>query len=97
TSPWLAPPAAFGFAIGIGIMMPALQSLATRTVDDRSRGGVLGLYQSSVSLSTIVSTGVSGLFYSVSPVLPYWIGGVVSLAVALPALALLRWFAKHTG
>ncbi len=91
-SPWLAPPAAFGFAVGIGIMMPALQSLATRTVDDRSRGGVLGLFQSSVSLSTIVSTGISGLFYSMSPVLPYWIGGAISLVVVLPALGLFRWF-----
>ena len=52
-SPW---PAALGsviFAVGQGVMMPPLQSLATRTEAESVRGGVLGVYQSSVSLLSV--------------------------------------------
>ena len=78
------------FAVGMGLLMPPLQSLATETVPDESRGGVLGVYQSSVSLATIVSTAVSGTIYSLSPTVPYWLGGALSLLVLLPALLLPR-------
>lgn len=60
TTPWLGPFGSIFFAIGIGIMMPPLQSLATTTVDDQERGGVLGLYQSAINLSTIFSTALGG-------------------------------------
>jgi MFS family permease len=71
-------------------MMPPLQSLATRTVDDSVRGGVLGVYQSSVSLATIVSTAIAGAIFSINPIIPYWIGASLSLIVVLPGLILLR-------
>ena len=41
------------FAVGMGLMMPPLQSLSTQTVADELRGGVLGVYQSTISLSII--------------------------------------------
>ena len=97
TTPWLGPFGSIFFATGIGIMMPPLQSLATTTVDDQERGGVLGLYQSVINLSTIFSTALGGFFFQISPTLPYWFGGVVSLLVIIPALGLVRWRQKQSS
>jgi DHA1 family tetracycline resistance protein-like MFS transporter len=93
-SPWLGAFGSIFFAIGIGIMMPPLQSLATITVSDEERGGVLGIYQSAINLSTIFSTALGGFFFQISPTLPYWLGGVVSFLVVIPALGLVRWRAR---
>ena len=90
TSVLLAGFAGLLFAIGMGLMMPPLQSLATRTVEESIRGGVLGLYQSSVSLATIISTAIAGVIFTLNPTFPYWIGAGLSLLVILPALALLK-------
>lgn len=91
TTPWLGPFGSIFFAVGIGIMMPPLQSIATMTVPDQERGGVLGLYQSSINLSTIVSTALGGYIFQISPTSPYWVGGIISLLVVIPALGLVRW------
>jgi MFS family permease len=93
-TPWLAALGGLFFAVGMGLMMPPLQSLATRTVDETIRGGVLGLYQSSVSLATILSTAIAGVIFAVQPTLPYWIGAALSLVVLIPAIVLLRLSAQ---
>lgn len=69
------------FAMGMGLMMPPLQSLATKSVDDDMRGGVLGIYQSSISLSTIFSTFLAGWLYEITPQTPYWLSFALSVAV----------------
>jgi MFS family permease len=78
------------FAVGMGLMMPPLQSLSTDMVADELRGGVLGVYQSTISLSTIVSTAISGVIFAMSATAPYWLGGVLSVLVLLPAAVLIR-------
>ncbi|MFO7540674.1 MAG: MFS transporter, partial [Chloroflexota bacterium] len=88
TTPWLGPLAIIFFAMGSGISMPPLQSLSTNTVTDRVRGGVLGWYQSALNLSIILSTAVGGILFAINPVTPYWIGGLISLLVVIPALML---------
>jgi DHA1 family tetracycline resistance protein-like MFS transporter len=90
TSPWLGVPGALLFAAGQGLMMPPLQSLATRTAAESVRGGVLGIYQSSVSLATILSTAIAGAIFTMNPVIPYWIGASLSLVVVIPGLILLN-------
>ncbi len=82
------------FAVGMGLLMPPLQSLATRTVADEQRGAVLGFYQSVVSLATIISTAVAGIIFNVNPTTPFWIGAVLSLAAVLPAVVLIRLFPR---
>jgi DHA1 family tetracycline resistance protein-like MFS transporter len=89
SSPWLGVMASVFFAFGIGIMMPSLQSMSTTTVDEQDRGGVLGVYQSAISLSIIVSTAVSGVLFAMSPTVPYWVGGVLAAIAFLPAVVLL--------
>jgi MFS transporter, DHA1 family, tetracycline resistance protein len=90
TSPWVAAVGTLFFALGQGIMMPSLQSLGTTTVVDEVRGGVLGLYQSSVSLATIFSTAVAGVLFAIDPTVPYWLAGGLGLLVLAPALLLAR-------
>lgn len=85
TTPWLGPIGSILFAMGFGIMMPPLQSLSTSTVRDEVRGGVLGVFQSVVSLSIIMSTAIAGVIFAVSPVTPHWIGAVLSIIIVIPA------------
>lgn len=94
-SPWLAAVAVIFFAVGGGVMMPALQSLSTDTVADEIRGNVLGVYQSSVSLSTILSTAVSGVLFAITPTVPYWIGAALSAVAVVPAIALWRQLTRR--
>jgi DHA1 family tetracycline resistance protein-like MFS transporter len=82
------------FAVGISIMMPSLQSLATSTVGDEYRGGVLGLYQSTLSLSIIISSAVAGVLFAMSATLPYWIGGLTAALALIPAFLLLAQFGQ---
>ncbi len=98
-SPLLAVLGTIPFAIGTGLMMPSLQSLTTRTVADELRGGVLGVYQSSISLSTIIATAISGTLFEINPRLPYWVGAILFGVMGIQALRLLNWsqlqIAKH--
>jgi len=84
------------FAIGMGLMMPPLQSLSTNTVADELRGGVLGVYQSTISLSTIFSTAVSGAIFAMYATAPFWIGGVLTVIVLIPAFMLVRQTGAQT-
>lgn len=86
TNPWLGPFGSLFFAAGLGMMMPSLQSLTTRTVPDEVRGGALGLYQSVVSLSTIISTAIAGIIFNLSPTTPYWIALALSMLSLIPAI-----------
>lgn len=90
-SPWIGAVASIGFAMGGGLFLPPLQSLATRTVSDELRGGVLGLYQSSMSLSTIFSTALSGVLFAIAPTLPYALGAVLFVPMLPLVLIVVRW------
>ena len=89
-TPWPAAVATLFFAMGMGLVMPPLQSLATSTVGDEVRGGVLGLFQSALNLSIIISTAVSGFIFSLNPTYPYWLGALLTALVTIPAIALWR-------
>jgi DHA1 family tetracycline resistance protein-like MFS transporter len=89
-TPWPAAVATLFFAMGMGLVMPPLQSLATSTVSDEVRGGVLGLFQSALNLSIIISTAVGGFIFSINPTYPYWLGALLSAVVIIPAIFLWR-------
>lgn len=90
-TPYLAVFGNMSFSIGTGIMVPTTQSLATNTVDDEYRGGVLGLYQSAFSLAVIFGTALGGTLFAINPTVPYWVGGALLMVAALPALYLVKW------
>lgn len=90
TTPWLGPLGSIFFAMGMGLLMPPLQALATGAVTDEVRGGVLGLFQSTTSLAVIISTAIAGVIFAYHPTLPYWLSALLSLLLILPALWLVR-------
>jgi MFS transporter, DHA1 family, tetracycline resistance protein len=79
-----------GFAVGSGIMMPSLQSMATTSTRAEVSGSVLGVYQSSTTLGTIGGAVMSGFLFARSPFLPYIVGTVLLLIALAPALLLRR-------
>ncbi len=90
-SPWLAGVGTLFFALGMGLITPPLQSLSAGTVADKARGEVFGLFQSTVNLSTIISTAIAGVLYALSPRMPYWVAAVMTLAVIPIAFLLYRF------
>lgn len=95
--PFAAIPAALMFAIGTGIMMPPLQSLATFAAPDSARGAVVGLTSAAQSLGVILGTLAAspllGIVIAGRPSLaPYTFNAVMFLLLAFPALGLVRRF-----
>lgn len=90
-SPFVASGALITFAVGTGLLLPALQSLITNTVDDAFRGGVLGVFQSVTSLAIIISTAIGGTLYEIDFHIPFLTGAFLSALVLVPALMLVRW------
>lgn len=90
TTPLVGYIASVLFPLGTGTMMPPLQALATQTVEDELRGGVLGVYQSAINLAIIAGTALSGSLFARTPSLPFWVATVLGLLAIPPALGLLR-------
>jgi len=91
TSPWLGAFGSLFFAVGYGIASPPLQSMSTALVADQDRGSVLGWFQSSINLSTIISTAIAGVLFARGPTVPYWIGAATSALVVLAMIGMMRW------
>jgi DHA1 family tetracycline resistance protein-like MFS transporter len=89
-TPWLAGVASLLFAVGMGLMMPPLQSLVTRTVPESIRGAVLGVFTSATSLAIIISTAIAGLIFTIRPDFPFWIGAGLSVLAIIPALVVWK-------
>ncbi len=92
---WVAGIGSALFAVGSGLLLPTLQAMATRTVDDSMRGGVLGVYQSTTSLAVILSTAASGVLFAISPHTPYIGAFVLSALSLIPALMLVRYYGRE--
>jgi DHA1 family tetracycline resistance protein-like MFS transporter len=78
------------FAFGRGVSEPSLQSLTTRFGDQRTRGQLLGLYQSARSLALIFGPVWAGFaFEELGPEAVFWVaGGLVLVALALSVIML---------
>jgi DHA1 family tetracycline resistance protein-like MFS transporter len=78
------------FAFGRGVSEPSLQSLSTRFGDERTRGQLLGLYQSARSLALIFGPVWAGYaFEEISPQAVFWVaGGLILVALALSVVLL---------
>jgi DHA1 family tetracycline resistance protein-like MFS transporter len=88
-SPLFAAAGGMFFAMGGGLTMPPAQSIATKAVDDSRRGGVLGAFQSVVSLSVIISTAIGGALFAVYPHLPNQVALGASILALVPAVMLV--------
>jgi DHA1 family tetracycline resistance protein-like MFS transporter len=77
-------------AVASGIMMPSLQSLTTTTASEDISGGVLGVYNASVTLGLITGTYLGGVLYRLEPGLPFIVGGLLLWATMPFGLMLYR-------
>jgi predicted MFS family arabinose efflux permease len=55
---------------------------------------VLGLYQSTISLSIIISSAVAGVLFAISATMPYWISGVLAALALVPAFVLMAQYGQ---
>lgn len=79
------------FAFGLGVSEPSLQSLTTRFGDQRSRGRLLGFYQSARSMALIFGPIWAGYAFEViSPQAVYMVGAVFVFVNLFLAGLLLR-------
>lgn len=70
--------------VGFSLVSPSLQSLISRRSDPAQQGGILGLAQSSASLSRILGPIFGNLLFAFSAAWPYWAAtGLMALAVLL--------------
>ncbi len=95
TGPLLGAVSMVGFAIGSGLLLPALQSLATKTVAREMRGAILGIHQSVMSLAVIIATALSGSLFALDPAIPNWIGAILISLALLPGAFLWLWARKN--
>lgn len=78
------------FAFGRGVSEPSLQSLTTRFGDERTRGQLLGLYQSARSLALIFGPVWAGYaFEEISPQAVFWAAGALILVALVLSGVLL--------
>jgi DHA1 family tetracycline resistance protein-like MFS transporter len=68
-------------AVGRAITQPPLMSLASHTATPKTRGMVMGAFQSSASLARIIGPLAAGL-YDIYPVAPFHLAGGLLLVVA---------------
>jgi DHA1 family tetracycline resistance protein-like MFS transporter len=80
------------FAFGRGVSEPSLQSLTTRFGDERSRGQLLGIYQSARSLALIFGPVWAGYaFEEIGPRAVFWVaGGLILVALVFAAVLLTQ-------
>lgn len=90
TTPWLGPFGSIFFAMGMGFAIPAAQSLATHTVSEKVRGGVLGIYQSVSNLAVICSSAIAGVIFASHPTMPFWLGAALAALALVPCWVLMR-------
>ncbi len=70
--------------VGFSLVSPSLQSLISRRSDPSQQGGILGLAQSSASLSRILGPIFGNMLFAFSAAWPYWAAaGLMALAVLL--------------
>jgi MFS transporter, DHA1 family, tetracycline resistance protein len=80
------------FAFGRGVSEPSLQALTTRFGDKRTRGQLLGVYQSARSLALIFGPSGEGYaFDEISPRAVFWVaGGLILVGLVLATVLLTQ-------
>lgn len=80
---------AFGLWIAFGQMdTPARTAWISDLTEDKYRATVMGIYSTLGSIISLPSPSLGGVFYSISPYLPFYADGILSL-VALMVLLLI--------
>lgn len=90
---WMAGVSVVFLAMGLGLMLPSINSLATTLADPSWKGQILGFVQSSANLGVITSSVISGYLFSLSPQFPFWLGLFLTIVMVLPIFLLRKGLA----
>ena len=74
-------------AVGRALAQPPMMSLVSLYSDERSRGIVLGVFQSSASAARVVGPVVAGLLFDADAALPYLAAAALTAVAFTIALA----------
>jgi MFS family permease len=86
---WGQFPGAALIAIGNGISAPILTALVSLLAPENERGEIIGVFQSTQSLSRILGPQIGGLLFGViSPAAPYFVGAAIMMISFFVALGL---------
>jgi MFS family permease len=81
--------------LGVGLMMPAYQSLISKAVPQNMRGTAFGLFSTSLGIISLPMPWIGGqLWESVSPRFPFMITAVVAMLSIIPIMSKFRLPAK---
>jgi MFS family permease len=75
-------------AVGRAILQPALMSMASLAAPASQRGSVMGTFQASASLARVLGPLAAGWLYDRQLGAPFWLAGVLLVAVAVQARGL---------
>jgi MFS family permease len=76
-------------AIGNGISAPILTALVSLLAPESERGEIIGVFQSTQSLSRILGPQIGGLLFGfISPSAPYFVGAAIMMLSFFVALGL---------
>ncbi|MEM9558147.1 MAG: MFS transporter [Acidobacteriota bacterium] len=84
---WLLVPLLVSSA-GRALVHPTMLSIVSQAASASERGLVMGAYQSAASLARIVGPLAAGVLYDLRIPLPFWLAGLLTVAVAGLALGL---------
>jgi MFS family permease len=89
-SGWMLYPVVGILAVGIGLTIPALTALISRSVSGREQGKVMGGQQGILSSTLILGPLIAGLaFDHLGVPAPYWVGSLLAALALLVAVAAL--------
>ncbi|HPG28549.1 MAG: MFS transporter [Spirochaetaceae bacterium] len=94
TVAWLLVPLAIA-AVGRGLAQPPMMSLVSLNAEERTRGVVLGVFQSSASAARVVGPILAGALYDAGDALPFLAAAVLVASAGLVALGVRD--ARETG
>jgi len=86
---WLFPSLAI-LSVGGAMAQPTLASLVSQFSPDEMRGSVMGVYQSAGSLARILGPLWAGVWFHLTPTLPFWTAAAVMAIVWLCSWQLLQ-------
>ena len=82
-------PGAALMAIGNGISAPILTAMVSLFAPEDERGEIIGVFQSTQSLSRILGPQIGGILFGlISPSAPYFVGAAIMMISFVVALGL---------
>jgi len=78
-------------ALALGLNRPSVFNLLSLNTSSEQQGEVLGIAQSAGSLARIVCYPLAGFLFTITPGLPFWVGGALMVIGLMLSVLLLKF------